>query len=145
MITQVRDSSCRFFAFFNVALVAFVHVIMKRIFESDSIVLLSSLDSNCESSNDRFVISPRVRNKASSIEEAWSDNIGFEIFFNSALFEMPSNDFNVGVSIISDLEKVKPIIVPVVALSNITIIEVIVDIIVVTEVIGGVNPSSWHQ
>ena len=55
---------------------------------------------------------------------------------------MPSNDFNVGVSIISDLEKVKPIIVPVVALSNIAIIEVIVDIIVVTEVIGGVNPSS---
>jgi hypothetical protein len=128
-----------------VALVAFVHIIVERIFESDSIVLLSSLDSNSESSNNRFVCSPRVRNKASSVKEAWSNNIVFEVFLNSALFEMPPNDFNVRVSIISDLEKVKSIIVPVVTLSNIAIVEVIVDIVVIPKIIGRVDPTSRHQ
>jgi len=37
---------------------------------------------------------------------------------------------------------VKSIVVPVVALSNIAIIEVIVDIVVMAEVVGGVYPSS---
>jgi len=125
-----------------VSFVAFVHVIMEGIFESDSVVFLSSLDFNSESSNNRFVCSPRVGNKTSSVKQAWPHNIGFEVFLNSALFEMPSNDFNVGVSIISDLEKVKSIIVPVVPLGNKPIIEVIVDIVVMAEVVGGVYPSS---
>jgi hypothetical protein len=40
---------------------------------------------------------------------------------------------------------VKAIIVPVVALGNKAIIEVVVYIVVMTKVIGWINPSSWHQ
>ncbi len=145
VITQVWDSSSWVFSFFNVSFVAFIDVIMERIFKSNSVVLLSTLDSNCESSNDRFIWSPRIRNETSSVEQSGPNDISFEVLFNSALFEMPSNNFDVRVSIISDLEEVKAIIVPVVALGNKAIIEVVVYIVVMTKVIGWINPSSWHQ
>ena len=58
---------------------------------------------------------------------------------------MPPNNLDVGVGIISDLEEVKAVVVPVVALSNIAVIEVIVHVVVVTEVVGRVDPAALHQ
>ena len=58
---------------------------------------------------------------------------------------MPPNNLDVGVGIISDLEEVKAVVVPVVALSNIAVIEVVVYVVVMTKVIGRVYPRIQHQ
>lgn len=58
---------------------------------------------------------------------------------------MPPNDFDVVVGIVSDFELVEAIAVPVVALSDIPVVEVIVNVVVVSEVIGGIEPEFRHQ
>jgi hypothetical protein len=87
-----------------VSLIAFVDVIVEWIFKRNSVVLLSTLYSDGECSNDGFVCSPGIGYKSSSIEESRSNNISFEVFLNSTFFEMPSYNLNIGVSIISNLE-----------------------------------------
>ncbi len=58
---------------------------------------------------------------------------------------MPANNFEVGVGVVSDLEEVEAVVVPVVALGDIAVIEVVVHVVVVAEVVGGVDPAALHQ
>eukprot|EP00178_Gracilaria_changii_P008443 TRINITY_DN2567_c0_g1_i1.p1 TRINITY_DN2567_c0_g1~~TRINITY_DN2567_c0_g1_i1.p1 ORF type:complete len:116 (-),score=11.96 TRINITY_DN2567_c0_g1_i1:2-349(-) len=114
---------------------------MEGIFKSDGVALLTSFNTNNKCSDDRFVGSPSVRDESGGIEKSWSDDIGFEVFLNSSLFHVPSNDFEITVSIISDFDLMESIVVPVITLIDITIVEVIVNIVVVSEVIGWINPG----
>ena len=42
------------------------------------------------------------------VEKSWSDDVGFEIFLNSSLFHMPSDNFDRRIRIVSDLTWWRP-------------------------------------
>ena len=144
MVTKVSDGSLGVIAFLDDSFVAFVDVVVEWVFECDGVGLLCSLDSNNKCSDDGFIVSPGVGNQSSSIEESWSDNISFKVFLNSSLFHVPTNNFEIAVSIISDLDLMESVVVPVVTLIDISVIEVVVDVVVMSEVVGGVYPGFRH-
>ncbi len=125
--------------------ISFIDIIMEGIFKWKSESLISSLDFNSNSTNNGFIWSPWVWNKSSSVEKSWSNNVSFEILFNSTLFHVPSNNFDWWLWIISDLNLMKSIIGPVVTLFNISWIKVIMGIVVISKVICWVNIWWSHK
>ncbi len=125
--------------------ISFIDIIMEWIFKWKSESLISSLDFNGNSTNNGFIWSPWVWNKSSSVEKSWSNNVSFEILFNSTLFHVPSNNFDWWLWIVSDLNLMKSIISPVVTLFNISWIKVIMGIVVISKVICWVNIWWSHK
>ena len=144
MIFQVANGSNAITSFFDVTFISLVDVIVERIFERQSKGLVSTLNSDGNSTNNGFVWSPGVGDKSGSVEESWSDDVGFEIFLDSALFHVPSNNFDGGIRIVSDLDLVETKVSPVVALFDVSWIEVIVGVVVFTKIVGWVNVSRSH-
>lgn len=58
MVLEVGNGSGRVVSFLNVALVSLVHIIVEGIFKRNGVVLLSSLDSDGEGSDDGLEGSP---------------------------------------------------------------------------------------
>ena len=129
---------------FNMSFISFVDIIMKWIFEGKSECFISSLDFECDSSNDGFVWSPWVGNKSSSIEKSWSNDIGFEILLNSSFFHMPTNNFDWRLGFVFKLNLMKSIISPVITLINISWVEVIMNIMLISKVVCWINISGSH-
>lgn len=103
MISKIWNSSNSIATLFNMSFITFVYVIMEWIFKWKGIGLIGSLDSNSYSTNNSFIWSPRVRNKSSSIEQSWSNDVGFEILLNSTLFHVPSDNFDWCIRLVSYL------------------------------------------
>ena len=137
VVSEVGYGSVRAVSLLNGSLVASVDVIMEGVFEGDGVVLLSSLDSHDEGTNNGLVGSPGVGDKPGSVEESWPDYIGLEVLLDSSFLHFPGNNLNVGISIILDLKLVESVTVPVVALGDVPVVEVVVDVVVVTKVVGG--------
>jgi len=144
MILQVADGSNSIITLFNVTFVSLVDVIVEGIFEGQSKGLIGTLNSDGNSTNNGFVWSPWVRNKSGSVEKSRSDDVGFEIFFNSTLFHVPSNNFDWGIRFVSDLDLVETKVSPVVALFDVSWIEVVVSVVVFTKIVGWVNVCRSH-
>ena len=142
VVSEVGQSSVRAVSLLDGPLVASVDVVMEGVFEGNGVVLLSSLDSHNEGTNNGLVGSPGVGDKPGSVEESWPDNVGLEVLLDSSFLHLPANNLNVAISIISDLKLVESVTVPVVALGNVPVVEVVVDIVVVTKVIGGREPKT---
>ena len=141
VVSKVGKSSVRAVSLLDGSLVASVDIVMEGIFEGNGVVLLSSLNFHNEGTNNRLVGSPGVRDKPGSVEESWPDNVGLEVLLDSSFLHFPGNNLNVAISIISDLKLVESVTVPVVTLSDIPVVEVVVNVVVVTKVIGGRKPK----
>ena len=139
VISQVGNGLILVVSFFNNSLIAFMDIVMEGVFEGSCVVLLRSLNLDGEGSNNRFVGTPGVRDKSGGVEKSGSDNVGLEVFLDSALLHLPADDLNVAISVVLELNLMETVAVPVVALSDKTVIEVVVDIVVVSKVVGGVN------
>jgi hypothetical protein len=115
---------------------------MEGIFDCDSEILVgvSNLDDTC--SNHSFVASPAHGYKSSGEEESGSDDLFSEIFLDSAFFHMPSDYLKFGISLVEEFNLMETIVVPVVTLGDVPVVEVVVDVVVMTKVVGLVNESS---
>lgn len=126
------------------SLVSVVHVVMERIFKSKGKELVSSLEFECDSSNDGSISSPAHWDASSSVEESWSNFISFEVFLKATLLHVPSDNFNNIIGFISDFNLMESITIPVVTLIDIAAVEIVLCVVVVTEVIGGIDESTPH-
>ena len=144
-VSQVGNGTVWVISFFNDSLVASIDIVMEGVFEGKSVELLGSLNLNGEGSNNRLVGSPGVGNKPGGVEKSGSDNVGLEVFLDSAFLHLPANDLNVAVSIVLDLNLMESVAVPVVTLVDETVIEVVMNIVVMSEVVGRVDPRGFHQ
>lgn len=142
VVLETADGSVRVVSLFDVALVSLVHVIMERILEGNRVELVCSLNLHSQGTNDGLVSPPGVRHQSSSVEKSRPDNVGLEVLLNSSLFESPPDDLNVGVRIIDDLQLMKAIAAPIVALSDRPTVEVEVGVVMIAEVIGWVDVAS---
>ena len=143
VVFQVSNGSVWIISFFDSSFVSSVDIVMERVFEGDSVELSLGFDN--ESTNNRLIGSPGVGDKPGSVEKSRSDNVGFEVFFDSAFLHFPADDLNVGVSIVFDLDLMETVAVPVVTLSDISVVEVVVNVVVMSEVVGGVDPGALHS
>ena len=139
MIFKWSNSSWIIITLFYMSFITFINIIMEWIFERKSVEIIGALYFNGYSSNNSFIWSPWVRNKSSSIEESRSNDVGFKIFLYSTLFHMPSDNFDWWLGIISDLNLMKSEICPIVTLLNISWIEVIMDVMMMSEIIGWID------
>lgn len=144
MITKSRDSTNRVIAFFDMTFVSLVNVVMERIFESQCVVLIGAADSDDKSTNDSFIASPTERNNSGSEEKSRSNDFLSEIFFNTPLFHMPAYNFKIGICFVENFNLMQSIVTPVIALVNVPRVEVIVSIVVMSEVVGQISESP-HQ
>lgn len=142
VVLEIADGSVRVVSLLNVALVALVHIIMEGILKGNRVELVGALHFHSQGSDDGFVGSPRVRHQSSGVEESRSDNVGLEVFLNSSLFESPAHNLNVGVRVIDDLELMKAVAAPIVALSDRPTVKVEVSVVMIAEVIGRVDVAS---
>lgn len=144
MVLQVSNSSDGIISLFNVSFIALMNIIMERIFKSKSEKLVSSLEFKCYSTNNGFVGTPAAWDATSGVEEPWTNFFNFKIFLKSALFHMPSDNFNNIIRLISNLNLVETISIPVVSLSDIATIEIVLGIVVMTKVIGWIDKRTSH-
>lgn len=144
MVLQVSNGSDGIISLFNVSLVALMNIIMERIFKSKSEKLVSSLEFKCYGTNYGFVGTPRAGDTTSGVEESWTNFFNFKIFLKSALFHVPSDDFNNIVRLISNLNLVESISIPVVSLSDIATIEIVLCVVVMTKVVGWIDERTSH-
>lgn len=140
MILEIKDGSICVFAFLDVSLVSLVDVVMEGVFKGDGEVLLSALDLDDECPNNGSEVAPGVWDGSGGVEESGSDDVGFEVLFDSAFFEFPPYDFKIGIGIISNLDLMESVVGPVVTLGDVSIVEVVMDVVVVTEVVGRIYP-----
>lgn len=145
MILQVTDGPFSVISFFDVSLVSLVHVVVEWVLKGNRVNLIGSLDAHSESSNDGLVGSPRIRDKSSGIEQSRSDYVGLEVLLNSSFLNGPSNNFQIIVRFIPEFNLVKSVAAPVVALGDIAAVEVEVCVVMVTEVVGGIDIASTHK
>ncbi len=144
MIPKTVDGSYSITSLFNMSFISFVNIIMEWIFKRESESLISSLDSECDGSDNGFVWSPWVGNKSSSVEKSWSDDVTLEILFDSSFFHVPSNNFDWSLGLVFKLNLMESVIGPVITLINISWIEVIVNVVVVSKVVCWINISGSH-
>lgn len=144
MVLQVSNGSDGIISLFNVSLIALMNIIMERIFKSKSEKLVSSFEFKCYGTNNSFVGTPWAGNTTSGVEEPWTNFFNFKIFFKSALFHVPSDNFNNIVRLISNLNLMETISIPVVSLSNISTIEIVLCVVVMTKVIGWIDERISH-
>lgn len=126
------------------SLISLVNVIMERIFESKGEKLVSSFKFKSYSTNNSFIGSPAAWYATSGVEESWANLFDFKIFFESSLFHVPSNNFNNIIRLVSNLNLVETISIPVVTLSDIAAIEIVLCIVVVTKIICRIDERISH-
>jgi len=144
MVLQTGNGSFCVVSFLNMPFKSLIHIVMEGVFKSKRIFLTSSLYSDSQCSHNGSVVSPRVRYQSSSIEKSWSNNSGFEVLLNSAFLNSPVNDLDIRIWVVSNLNLMKSIAIPVVALSDVSVVEIEVCVVVVSEVIGGIDIRSEH-
>lgn len=144
MILQIGNGSFCVASLLNMSLKSFVNVIMEWIFKSECVFLSGSLDSDSQSTDDGSVASPWIRNKSGSIEKSRSNNISFKILFYSTLLDGPIKNLDIRICVISDLNLMKSIAIPVVALSDVAVVEIEVSVVVISEVVRGIDIRSGH-
>lgn len=144
MIFKHRNCMLSIASFFNKSLISLMNVIMEWIFKSQGEELVSSFEFKSYSTNDGFVGTPTEWDTSSGIEESWTNFSGFEIFFKPSLFHGPSNNFYNIIRFVSNFNLVESISIPVVTLVNISAVVIVLHIVVMTEVIGGINECTSH-
>ena len=144
VIFQAADGSGSVTSLLNVSLVSLVDVVVEGIFEWEGVGFVGALDLDGDGSNDGFVWSPWVGDESGGVEESGSDDVGLEIFLNSAFFHGPSDNFNGSFRFVFDLDLVETVVGPVVALIDVSWVEVVVDVVVMTEVVGWVEVCGSH-
>ena len=117
---------------------------MEWIFERESEELVGALKFENHCTSDSFVGAIAVRNKSSSIEKSWPNFISLKIFLNSTFFEVPSHDFDNLIRFISDFNLMQAVAWPIVTLSNVSRVEVVLNVVVMTEIVGWVDKRSGH-
>lgn len=144
VVSQIANSLELVVSLFDVALVPFVDVVVERILKRKSVEIVGAFDFNGNGTDDGFIWAPGVGDESGGVEESRSDDISFEILLDSALFHVPSNNFDIGVRFVSDLDLVETVVSPVVALLNVPGVEVVVDVVVVTKIVGWVEVCGSH-
>lgn len=144
MISKSCYSSLGIVSFFDVTFESSMNKIMERVLEGQSEVLISSLVPESHSSNDASISSVGIWNKSCSVEESGPNFIDSEVFFDSSFFHGPANNFNDLIRLVSDFNKVHSITVPVVALGHIGFVEVVLSVVVMSEIVCRVNESASH-
>jgi hypothetical protein len=86
-----------------------------------------------------------VWNNSSSIEESWLNLTESEVFFESAISEVPSNNFDNLVGLVLKFDLVESKVRPVVTLAHVGSIEIVLDIVLMPKVVGWVDPGSDHR
>lgn len=94
MVFEAADGSGGVVSLFDMSFVTFVDIVVEWVFEGQGVSLVGALDSDGEGSDDGFVGSPGVGYESGGVEESGSDDVGFEVFFDSALFHVPSDNFD---------------------------------------------------
>lgn len=130
--------------FFDVSFIAAVNVIMEWVFKSKSKELVGAFEFKSDSSNDCSVCSPAHWDATGGVEKSWTNFSSFEIFLESSLFHVPSDDFNNVIRLVSDFDLMKTITIPVVSLSDVPAVEVVLGVVVVPKVVGRVDESASH-
>ena len=139
VVSQVGNGIILVASLLNNSLIASMDIVVEGVFEGNCVALLSPLNLDGEGSNNRLEGSPGVRDKSGGVEKSGSDNVGLEVLLDSALLHLPANDLNVAFSVVLDLNLMESVAVPVVTLGDETVIEIVVDVVVVAEVVGGVK------
>ena len=112
---------------------------MEWVLEGKCVALSGALDFDGEGSDDGLIGSPGVGYESGGVEESWSDDIALEVLFDSSFLHGPSYDFDVGVSVIPKLYLMEAIAAPVVALSNISVIEIEMYVVMFSKVVCRIN------
>lgn len=81
-------------------------------------------------------------NKSSSVEESRPDFLNFEILLNSTFLHVPANNLDYLISLIPNFDLMEPIAIPVISLSDISAVEIVLDIVMMAKVIGGIDEAS---
>lgn len=145
MIFKHRDSTSWVISLLNMSFVSLMYIIMERIFKSQSEKLISSLKLKSDSSNDSFISAPTHGNTSSSIEKSRSNLMSFEVLLKSSFFHVPSNNFNNIIGFVPNLDLMQTISIPVISLVDVSAVEVILDIVVMSKVVSWVYESVSHM
>ena len=106
--------------------------------------LVCSLESKNDGSDDRSEGGEGGRDGSGAVEEAGSNNVGFEVFLYSSLLHVPADDLNILFGFVSDLDEVQSVVGPVAALSDGGAVEIVLRVVVVAEVVGRVD-KAFHD
>lgn len=118
---------------------------MERIFECQSEEIISSLELEGNWTLDDVAGSIAGGDKTSSVEKSWSDFIDSKIFLDSALLEVPPDNFYNLIGFVFDFDLVESIAGPVVTLGDIPGVEIVLDIVLMPEIVGRIDiRSSSH-
>ena len=144
MILETADGVNWVISLFNVSLISLVDIVVEWILEWESVSIIGSLDLNGNGTDDGLVWSPWTGNKSGGVEESWSDDVGLEVLLNSAFFHIPAYNLDGRVWFVSDLNLMESVVGPVVSLFDISGVEIVVNVVVITEVVGGVDMCGSH-
>ena len=144
MVSETADGSGSIVALLNVALISLVDVVVEWVLEWEGVGFVGTLDLDGDGTDDGFVWAPWVGDESGGVEESGSDDVGLEIFLNSAFFHGPSNNFDGGFRFVSDLDLMESVVGPVVSLVNVPWVKVVVDVVVMTEVVCWVEVCGSH-
>lgn len=128
----------------DVALVALVSVVMERIFKCKSKELVGPLEFEGDGANDGLVGAPAHGHASGSVEQSGAYFISFKVFFEPALLHVPADNLDDVISLIPNFDLVEPVAIPVVTLIDVPAVEVVLRVVVVPEVVGGVDKVGPH-
>ena len=139
MVSQLAYCTYWVISLLNMSLISAMYIVMERILKGKCEKLVSSFILECDSADYCFVSSPTAWHTSSSVEKSWSHLTDFEVFLKSSFFHMPTNNLYDLIRLISDFDLVKTITIPVVSLRHIPTIKVVLDIIMMSKVIGWID------
>lgn len=117
LILKVPNCSLWIVTLHNEAFIASSDVIMERILESQCVELVGALDLEDNGSNDGIEFGPAHWYHSSCVEKAWPNDVFGEVFLETSLLDVPSNNLNIlGGHFVSDFNNMEAIVVIVVAL-----------------------------
>ncbi len=144
VVSETADGLSSVTTLLNVALISLVDVVVEWVLEGQGVGLVGALDPDGEGTDDGFVWAPWVGDESGGVEEAGADNVGLEIFLNSAFFHGPSNNLDGGIRFVLDLDLVESVVGPVISLFYVPWVKVVVDVVVMTEVVCWVKVCGSH-
>lgn len=140
LILQVLNCCLGIVSFQKVALVAISNIVMEWVLKGEGVEVVINLEDN--STLDGVVFGPGHGDDSSCVEESWSDHLLGEVLFKTALGDMPADNLHISaLHAVSDLNNMESIVVEVVALESVPLIVVEVNVVVVAELIGWVEPG----
>lgn len=140
VVLEVLDGRFRVITLHNVTLVALADVIVEGVFESNSEELVGSLDLKDDCSNDGIIFGPAHWDNSSSVKETWSDDVLTEVLLESALSDVPANNFDVFVGhVVPNLNNMESVVVVVVTLESIALIMVKMDIVMSAKLVWWID------